>query len=671
MNKKRLLLISFGSILLAISFAPFSLAIPAWIGFTLIFFGISGSRRPFVLGYIAGAVFYILLLYWIPLSDVGDARPWVLLGFILLIAYISLYYAVSLYLFFKMEQRGWWLYLWPLVFAGLEFFRSLSPSFGFPWGSIAYSQSRLYFMFQFADLGGIHLVTLWVLYFNLFLYLFIKRRKKQYFYFLIGLSLFALIYSFIDLRIPLREKGSLNVCILQPNIDPEIKRSGGVEKRLSLIEDMLLQFPGSDLYILPESASPCLMLSSSWCRERFIKLSDTLNAGLVVGTQELRYHAGRRRPHNSSVFLFNGYIKGVYRKIYLVPFVERLPFNDVIPSLNNIDFGQGDFIPGKEYHVFNIKGLGFSTPICYEEIFPRVVRRYVRNGANFIVNITEDSWFGRTSGPFQHFEMSIFRAIEYKRPVIRCANSGVSGFIDPHGRIRKETHIFTREIVPVQVHGIETMTIYARIGDLFAWLFLLFAGFSIYYFLKRDYYKHRTAIVERYAEVGKGTKIWHFSHIMGKVGENCVIGQNCFVGRDAVIGNGVKLENGVNVFSKVTIEEDVFVGPEATFTNDINPRALFPKGGKWIPTLVKRGATIGANATILPGVTIGKWSMIGAGSVVTRDVPDFAIVRGNPARHTGWICICGRKLEFDNKKAVCSGCGREYRIKDGRVEAVS
>ncbi|HDI82522.1 MAG TPA: N-acetyltransferase [candidate division WOR-3 bacterium] len=113
------------------------------------------------------------------------------------------------------------------------------------------------------------------------------------------------------------------------------------------------------------------------------------------------------------------------------------------------------------------------------------------------------------------------------------------------------------------------------------------------------------------------------------------------------------------------------MGPEATFTNDINPRAPFPKGGKWIPTLVKRGATIGANATILPGVTIGKWSMIGAGSVVTRDVPDFAIVRGNPARHTGWICICGRKLEFDNKKAVCSGCGREYRIKDGRVEAVS
>lgn len=177
-----------------------------------------------------------------------------------------------------------------------------------------------------------------------------------------------------------------------------------------------------------------------------------------------------------------------------------------------------------------------------------------------------------------------------------------------------------------------------------------------------SYFVHPTAIIDERAVIGEGTKIWHFSHIMGgaKIGKNCVIGQNCFVARDAVLGNGVKLENNVSVYTFVTLEDDVFVGPSAVFTNDLNPRAPYPKGGKWIPTRVCRGASIGANATIICGITIGRWAFVGAGAVVLKDVPNYAIVAGTPAKVVGWMCECGNKLEFKTNKTDCEKCGRKY-----------
>ncbi|MDI6839483.1 MAG: DapH/DapD/GlmU-related protein [bacterium] len=186
------------------------------------------------------------------------------------------------------------------------------------------------------------------------------------------------------------------------------------------------------------------------------------------------------------------------------------------------------------------------------------------------------------------------------------------------------------------------------------------------------YFVHPTAIVDEGAEIGEGTKIWHFSHIMGgaKIGKNCVIGQNCFIARGAVLGNGVKLENNVSVYTFVTLEDYVFVGPSAVFTNDLNPRAPYPKGGKWIPTHVCKGVSIGANATIICGINIGKWAFIGAGAVVTKDVPDYAIVAGVPARLIGWMCECGEKIEFKNGGTSCYKCARKYHKQGLKCEEV-
>lgn len=177
------------------------------------------------------------------------------------------------------------------------------------------------------------------------------------------------------------------------------------------------------------------------------------------------------------------------------------------------------------------------------------------------------------------------------------------------------------------------------------------------------YYVDPSSIVEQPCIIGDGTKIWHYTHIMPntKIGESCTIGQNVFIGRNVAIGNNVKIQNNVSVFEGVVLEDDVFCGPSCVFTNVKKPRGHISQKGKYVATLVKKGATIGANATIICGNTIGQYVFIGAGSVVTNDVPDHALIYGNPARIEGWVCKCGTKLDFNaGTKAKCDVCNMEY-----------
>jgi len=197
---------------------------------------------------------------------------------------------------------------------------------------------------------------------------------------------------------------------------------------------------------------------------------------------------------------------------------------------------------------------------------------------------------------------------------------------------------------------------------------------SVSYIKEKKYFVHSTSIVDEDVEIGEGTKIWHFSHVLrsSKIGEKCIIGQNVMIGPDVTIGDRCKIQNNVSIYKGVTLEDEIFVGPAAVFTNVYNPRAFIERKHEFKDTLVKRGATIGANATIVCGITIGKYAMVGAGAVVKKDVPDHAIVVGVPARLIGWACRCGTTLEFDdNDYAKCNYCGNEYKLKDGNMELVS
>lgn len=193
--------------------------------------------------------------------------------------------------------------------------------------------------------------------------------------------------------------------------------------------------------------------------------------------------------------------------------------------------------------------------------------------------------------------------------------------------------------------------------------------------MEKKFFVHESSYVDDNVQIDEGTKIWHFSHIQGgtKIGKNVSVGQNVNVGNNVSIGNNVKIQNNVSVYEGVELEDYVFCGPSMVFTNIMNPRSEFPQRGTefYLKTLVKKSASLGANSTIVCGNTVGKYAFVGAGSVVTKDVPDYAMVVGNPARQIAWVCACGQKLDMktdpqSNEAATCGKCGREYQ-KQGKI----
>ena len=183
---------------------------------------------------------------------------------------------------------------------------------------------------------------------------------------------------------------------------------------------------------------------------------------------------------------------------------------------------------------------------------------------------------------------------------------------------------------------------------------------------KKNYFVHESSYVDDNVQIGEGTKIWHFSHLMSNstIGKNCNIGQNVVISSDVIIGNGVKIQNNVSVYTGVICEDDVFLGPSCVFTNVINPRAFIGRKDEYMETLIRKGASIGANSTIVCGIKIGEYAFVGAGSVVTKDVPNYGLVVGVPAKIIGYVCKCGNRLD---EKFTCDTCQEHYEMIDGEV----
>jgi len=183
--------------------------------------------------------------------------------------------------------------------------------------------------------------------------------------------------------------------------------------------------------------------------------------------------------------------------------------------------------------------------------------------------------------------------------------------------------------------------------------------------MEKNYFVHESSYIDEGCEIGEGTKIWHFCHIQSgaKIGKKCSLGQNVNISNNVIMGDGCKVQNNVSLYEGVVLEDNVFCGPSCVFTNDLTPRAKYPKGrANYKKTLIKEGASIGANATVVCGHTIGRCALIGAGAVVTCDVPDYALMLGIPTRLVGYVCRCGERLNFQEESAQCNACGRKYQM---------
>jgi len=485
MNKKLDILLALTSgILLVLGFQPFDLYIFPWVAIVPLLFALRGkSPLPsFLLGLLTGFTWFMGTIYWVFHSMYFYGNIPVVISSLML-ALLCLYLGSYVGLFsmlFNAVSKGSKLpalLIVPLLWVSLEFLRTYLLT-GYPWALLAYSQYESLHLIQIADITGVYGISFLVAALNGLIFdLAVNRESK-------GRTAASVVYVVIVAatlfygagRLAESEDGrEFKVSVIQGNISQDKKWDARFQeevidtyKRLTL--EALPE--GPDMIVWPETALPFIFGYHLDLTEETLSFQKGLDTHLLFGSILLKgTELGESSFTNSAVLLSpQGDVASVYDKMHLVPYGEYVPFRSLIPFAKRLTAGIGDFSSGKEPLVMETPFAKIGNLICYEIIFPGLVRSFVEKGANVLVTITNDAWFGRTSAPYQHFAMAVFRAVENRVPVIRSANTGISGFIDSKGRIRKQSSIFTEAVVNGKVAVGKRRSIYTEYGDVFAYL---------------------------------------------------------------------------------------------------------------------------------------------------------------------------------------------------------
>lgn len=437
----------------------------------------AGPRSAFWLGTLAGMVFYPLNLSWATHAMAAyGGLSWGLSLFLLLL--LSFYLALYLGVF-----SACWTWLRPALGVGrillagslwvaLEFARTYLLT-GFPWAFLAYTQSQALPLIQIASVTGMYGVSFLVVLVNAAIAFALQHSGRAAFAPTLAVSLALVVslgYGAGALLLP-EPSGSLRVAVLQGNIDQGVKWDPAFRRAtLDTYERLTWEAArrGADLVVWPEAAVPFLLRLEPEARARMARLASETKRFLLVGSPDLD---GGRFYNSAFLLAQDGGLVQRYDKIHLVPFGEYVPLRPLMGFVEKLAQGAiGDFSPGREPTVFRLPGGRFGVTISYEVYFPAEVRRLFRNGAGFLVNITNDAWYGRSAAPVQHLAMAVFRAVEHGAYLVRSANTGVSAIVDPRGRVRERSVIFTEAVLVGKIQGEGGGTIYTRVGDLFAWL---------------------------------------------------------------------------------------------------------------------------------------------------------------------------------------------------------
>jgi apolipoprotein N-acyltransferase len=492
MNFRSLLLAAFSGLLLAVAFPSLDLHLLAWIALLPLFLALRGQtvRNGFWLGGAAGIVYFAGTVYWVTNSvHFYGGVPIVpaMLITLLLCAYLALYPAVfgAAAVHIRKNHPSLFFIAAPALWTALELARTFVFS-GFPWSLLGYSQYLALPVVQITDITGVYGVSFLIVLVNAGLTEFITDRKSYPgLIVVLVVMLFVLGYGSVKLRLP-EQRAGIKVSVVQGNIEQDIKWDPAFQGKTlatykQLTREALKEQP--DLVIWPETAVPFYFSGVGPTDQAltadlgaFVKQN---RVPLLFGSATYEVKPNRQIIGRNSAFLLSadGQVEATYHKIHLVPFGEYVPLKNVLFFVEKMVQAIGDFQAGDDYAVMRVPygrtETKLSTVICYEIIFPDLVRRFVDKGANVITTITNDAWFGKTAAPYQHFSMAVFRAVENRVPVARAANTGISGFIDAQGHILAASGIFiparlTHSIVP----GNEK-TFYTRFGDLFAYACVL------------------------------------------------------------------------------------------------------------------------------------------------------------------------------------------------------
>ena len=470
----------------------------AWIALVPLLYALKGKRVKdgLAIGFIAGLVSYIGIIYWVTFVVVHYGYLPYYMGIsamLLLAAYLSVYMALFAAGVIYFKERGIPpIVAAPLLWSCLEYGKSHLLT-GFPWENLAYSQYLCGPMIQVADITGIYGISFLIVLINVVFYDFISYRrraigaqqsgKRLLLEVMAGCVLVLLCYSYGVLRIEeirktLRKSETMEVAIMQGNIDQSIKWNPRYQDETLHIYEMLsLQVSptGPGLIVWPETAVPFCFQDMNDLHRRVTNVAKTSLNWLLLGSPSYLGEEGRLSFFNSAFLLSpEGKIIGKYDKFHLVPFGEYVPLKKMLPFINKLVVGVGDFGAGKGFYPLSMDSHKLGVLICYEGIFPEASRTYKKKGADLLVNITNDAWFGRTSAPFQHLSMTVLRAVENRLYVIRAANTGISAIIDPTGEMISQTELFKKSSLRGTVKFVDKKTFYEVYGDVFTYTCLIF-----------------------------------------------------------------------------------------------------------------------------------------------------------------------------------------------------
>ncbi len=495
MRRSAILLSLLGGALTALSFPKFGLSFLAWISLIPFFFALQG-RRPrsaFGLGLAAGAVFYGILLYWIPdvPAHYGNmSKGLSFLIYIILIIFLGLFWGLfsSVYAVAGRAFPRWAWLLAPIIWTGSEFILSRFLT-GFPWGILGTSQYQNLPLIQVATLTGVYGISFALVLFQASFVHSIRYAVRAPFF--VGLIVLTGLHlaGTLSLKETPRGPEAFTAAVIQGNVSSDIYWDAVPESEISDLFNRHLDLSrrareaGADLILWPEFSVP---LCFSCPGQPYRMLSDGVRgfvaetgATLVVGSNETGGTPRDPTYFNTALCLGPDGSQSQYYKMHLVPFGEYTPYKRVFGFIEKMTHAIGDITPGRDQVLHRYKGIPFGTPICYEIVFPDLVRRFVRKGAAFLGTITNDGWYGKTSAPSQHFAQAVLRAVENRRFLLRAATTGISGIIDPYGRILARSKLLTQDVLVGRVVPSTRLTFYSSYGDAFAVLCLTLAGLSL------------------------------------------------------------------------------------------------------------------------------------------------------------------------------------------------